>query len=171
MQKKSELVKAIILLPGLVLIGIPGTLLHIFRPFYFLCEFGFPLIFIPLVFSALLLFSGIIFIYKTVSLFTTVGHGTPAPWMPPTHFVVRGPYCYVRNPMILSVLSILLAESILFGSVSILGWFCLFWVVNTFYFIWFEEPGLVNRFGNDYLVYKKNVRRWIPRISPWEQDN
>jgi protein-S-isoprenylcysteine O-methyltransferase Ste14 len=30
-----------------------------------------------------------------------------------------------------------------------------------------EEPGLVKRFGEDYLSYKRNVPRWIPRWTPW----
>jgi hypothetical protein len=31
-----------------------------------------------------------------------------------------------------------------------------------------EEPGLVKRFGADYLAYKQNVPRWIPRSRGWE---
>ena len=27
---------------------------------------------------------------------------------------------------------------------------------------------LVNRFGEEYLTYKRNVPRWIPRLTPWE---
>jgi hypothetical protein len=33
-----------------------------------------------------------------------------------------------------------------------------------------EEPMLVGRFGHDYLFYKKHVRRWIPRLIPWDPD-
>ena len=31
-----------------------------------------------------------------------------------------------------------------------------------------EEPGLLKRFGEEYLTYKRNVPRWIPRLTPWE---
>jgi protein-S-isoprenylcysteine O-methyltransferase Ste14 len=27
-----------------------------------------------------------------------------------------------------------------------------------------EEPGLEKRFGNSYVVYKRTVGRWIPRL-------
>src|SRR5204863_8426316 len=47
----------------------------------------------------------------TLRLFVTVGRGTLAPWDPPKHLVVRGPYRYVRNPMISGVLFVLSGES------------------------------------------------------------
>jgi hypothetical protein len=31
-----------------------------------------------------------------------------------------------------------------------------------------EERDLKNRFGEDYLIYKKNVPRWLPRFKPWQ---
>ena len=31
-----------------------------------------------------------------------------------------------------------------------------------------EEPGLVNRFGEDYEEYRRNVPRWVPRLRAWE---
>ena len=30
-----------------------------------------------------------------------------------------------------------------------------------------EEPGLEKRFGAEYVEYKRNVPRWIPRLKPW----
>src|SRR4051812_31798154 len=44
--------------------------------------------------------------------------GTPAPPLPTAHLVVVGPYRYVRNPMYLAVLSIILGQAVLFGSVA-----------------------------------------------------
>ncbi len=38
--------------------------------------------------------------------------------------------------------------------------------VNATYIPLSEEPGLVNRFVEDYLDYKRNVPRWIPRWTP-----
>ena len=60
--------------------------------------------------------SGLALAVWTTSLFRTVGEGTPAPWAPPKKLVVRGPYRHVRNPMITSVLLMLGAESLFFGS-------------------------------------------------------
>src|SRR3954454_91996 len=42
--------------------------------------------------------------------------GPPAPPMPTAHLVVVGPYRYVRNPMYLAVLAIILGQALLFGS-------------------------------------------------------
>ncbi len=171
MYKNNELIKAIILLPGSALLLIPGLILYFTRPVYFLFGNEFPKAFIFAGIALVVTLVGLFFAIKTVALFVTIGDGTPGPWAPPKHFVVRGPYCYVRNPMLLSVLSILLGEGIFFGSFPILIWCGSFWFINTIYFIWFEEPGLEKRFGGSYLEYKKNVRRWIPRFSPWEHIN
>lgn len=170
MNKNTELLKAIIVLPGTSLILIPAIILYLTWPLNFLCGFGFPTAWIPLAVGVLFMLTGILLSLKTVVLFLMVGDGTPAPWAPPRNFVVSGPYRYVRNPMLLSVLSILLGEAIFFGSFPILIWCVAFWIINTIYFIWFEEPSLVLRFGNDYMDYKKNVRRWLPRLTPWNQN-
>ena len=64
--------------------------------------------------------------FWTASLFVRVGQGTPAPWDPPKNLVVRGPYRHVRNPMISSVLFMLLGEALIFQSWPIGGWGCFF---------------------------------------------
>ena len=99
------------------------------------------------------------------------GDGTLAPWDPPRKLVVRGMYRYVRNPMISGVLGLLLGEAIFFGSMPILEWFVFFAVLNAVYMPLREEPGLVARFGDDYLEYKRHVPRWIPRLTPWQGDS
>ena len=30
-----------------------------------------------------------------------------------------------------------------------------------------EEPGLEKRFGDSCREYRRNVRRWLPRVTPW----
>jgi protein-S-isoprenylcysteine O-methyltransferase Ste14 len=39
--------------------------------------------------------------------------------------------------------------------------------VNAIYIPLLEEPGLERRFGADYVLYKRNVPRWIPRLRAW----
>jgi hypothetical protein len=34
-----------------------------------------------------------------------------------------------------------------------------------------DEPGLVKRFGDEYLRYRNNVPRWMPRLSPWKNNS
>jgi len=111
--------------------------------------------------------AGLYLLVTTIRLFWDVGKGTLAPWAPPKKLVVSGPYRYVRNPMISGVLLVLLGESVVFGSVAIFIWAILFFIINHFYFIFSEEPGLVRRFGEEYLRYRENVPRWLPRLKPW----
>jgi protein-S-isoprenylcysteine O-methyltransferase Ste14 len=51
---------------------------------------------------------------------------------------------------------------------ALLMWFLTFCFVNVIYIPVVEERGLEERFGDDYLLYKKNVPRWIPRARAWE---
>jgi len=106
---------------------------------------------------------GVLLVCQTVALFATVGKGTLAPWDPPQRFVVLGPYRYVRNPMISGVLSILLGEAIFFGSVPLLVWFSAFFAINALVIPLVEEPQLERRFGGDYVAYKREVPRWVPK--------
>jgi protein-S-isoprenylcysteine O-methyltransferase Ste14 len=69
--------------------------------------------------------------------------------------------------MISGVFCMLLGEAILLGSIAVLGWFIFFLVGNMLYIPLVEEPGLVRRFGGAYLLYKRNVPRWISRLRPW----
>jgi len=90
-----------------------------------------------------------------------------APWSPTRKLVTNGIYAYVRNPMILGVFIVLIGESLTFHSINIFAWALVFFIINSIYFIVSEEPGLANRFGREYLEYKQNVPRWIPRLNPW----
>jgi protein-S-isoprenylcysteine O-methyltransferase Ste14 len=87
--------------------------------------------------------------------------------MPTQKLVVRGIYRHVRNPMISGVCAILLGEALVFGSFNLLFWFGFVVLLNMIYLPLVEEPGLEERFGDDYLRYKQNVPRWIPRLRPW----
>jgi protein-S-isoprenylcysteine O-methyltransferase Ste14 len=137
---------------------------------YFICDPGNALVADRIVIQAggfILLLSGLSLFVYTVYLFNTVGHGTLAPWHATPRLVVRGPYQYCRNPMITGVLFILIGEFLIFRSTNLLLWACLFFIVNTSYFILKEEPDLLKRFGTDYQRYKKHVPMWIPKLTPY----
>lgn len=121
--------------------------------------------------GTLLVAAGLTLVVRTVRLFATEGRGTLAPWDPPQRIVVRGPYRYVRNPMISGVMAILLGESALLGSLSVVLWFVVFVLINATYIPLYEEKGLIRRFGDDYLGYCRAVPRWIPRPTPWQPSN
>lgn len=111
---------------------------------------------------------GLTLVGWTVALLVRVGRGTLAPWDPTTRLVVRGPYRHVRNPMISGVLSILLGEAALLGSVPLLLWAGAFLLVNAVYMPLLEERSLRRRFGEDYDDYCAHVPRWVPLARAWE---
>jgi protein-S-isoprenylcysteine O-methyltransferase Ste14 len=80
-------------------------------------------------------------------------------------------YLYVRNPMILDVIVVLLGEAALLQSRAILLWAVLVFANNTVYFNFSEEPGLEKCFEEEYLGYKRDVPRWRPRLKPWKTEN
>ncbi|HZE16061.1 MAG TPA: isoprenylcysteine carboxylmethyltransferase family protein [Mycobacterium sp.] len=108
----------------------------------------------------------------TVVLFHRVGKGTLGVGNvmgEPVNLVVSGPYRHVRNPMITGVLCILLGEAAVTASPWLLLWFAIFFTVQVIAIRFWEEPHLVRRFGSEYVDYRRNVPRWIPRISARQQ--
>jgi protein-S-isoprenylcysteine O-methyltransferase Ste14 len=101
--------------------------------------------------------------------FVTEGRGTLAPWDPPRRLVVRGPYRYVRNPMISGVVLILFGEALVLLSRPHLIWALVFLGINGVYIPLLEEPLLAERFGADYREYCRHVPRLVPRLRPWER--
>jgi protein-S-isoprenylcysteine O-methyltransferase Ste14 len=95
--------------------------------------------------------------------FTFIGKGTPAPIDAPKTLVVQGPYRWVRNPMYLAVLSVILGQALLFRSVLLVGYALLVWVVVHLFVVFIEEPSLRGQFGGSYEEYLRQVPRWIPR--------
>lgn len=98
--------------------------------------------------------------------FAKQGRGTLSPLDPAQHLVVRGLYRYVRNPMYVGVMIILLGETLLFGSLKMLGYAALVFVLFNFFIRLHEEPHLRRQFGHEYEDYCNKVGRWLPR-RPW----
>ncbi len=119
------------------------------------------------VFGVPLAVAGLLLMARTITLFARVGRGTLAPWDPTSRLVIRGPYRHVRNPMISGVMAVLLGEAVFFGSWALAVWFACFALVNAVWMPLVEEPGLEQRFGDDYRAYREAVPRWIPRLRAW----
>ena len=111
---------------------------------------------------------GLVLFASSLRRFATEGEGTLAPWDPPRRLVVRGPYRYVRNPMISGVILILFGEALLILSRAHFMWALTFFAINAVYIPLFEEPQLAGRFGEDYEEYRRNVPRLVPRLRPSE---
>jgi protein-S-isoprenylcysteine O-methyltransferase Ste14 len=97
-------------------------------------------------------------------MFAVVGRGTPGPWDAPAHVVVTGPYRWVRNPIYLAALLVVVGEACLFLSVPLLAYAGAMAVLFHIFVIGYEEPTLARRFGEAYLDYRRKVPRWRPRI-------
>ncbi|NUQ11048.1 MAG: isoprenylcysteine carboxylmethyltransferase family protein [Gemmatimonadaceae bacterium] len=95
--------------------------------------------------------------------FARRGRGTLSPVDPPTVLVVAGLYRHVRNPMYLSVLTILLGQIIITRSLQLLGYAALFFALANLFVIGYEERALRRRFGESYDTYRRSVGRWLPR--------
>jgi protein-S-isoprenylcysteine O-methyltransferase Ste14 len=120
--------------------------------------------------GALLLAVGAFLFAASLRRFATEGKGTLAPWDPPRRLVVRGPYRYVRNPMISGVGVILCGEALLLLSARHAAWAAAFLAINLIVIPLVEEPMLEARFGEPYREYRRHVPRIFPRLSPWDSD-
>ncbi len=102
--------------------------------------------------------------------FGRTGHGTPAPIAPPQRLVVVGFYRYVRNPMYLGFAAGWIGLWIVFARAN---WAAIIAVSAValgvdLFVMFYEEPALRSKFGEEYLEYCSNVRRWLPRLHPWK---
>jgi protein-S-isoprenylcysteine O-methyltransferase Ste14 len=112
--------------------------------------------------------AGVGLFVSTVRLFAIRGRGTLAPWDPPIRLVVAGPYRYLRHPMISGVALVLAGETLTLERTGLAIWLAAFVAVNAVYLPLVEEPALRRRFGSDYDRYMRHVRRWVPRLGPWD---
>jgi protein-S-isoprenylcysteine O-methyltransferase Ste14 len=111
--------------------------------------------------------AGLVLFGTSLRRFAVDGRGTLAPWDPPRRLVVRGPYRYVRNPMISGVFFVLVGEALILRSPPHGIWAAAFLAINSIYIPLIEEPGLADRFGADYREYCRHVPRIVPTTRPW----
>ena len=84
-------------------------------------------------------------------------------WDAPRHVVDVGPYAWVRNPMYLAVFLVVAGEALMFLSVPLLLYLGAVALIVTLFVIGYEEPTLTERFGDEYIAYRRRVPRWLPR--------
>lgn len=146
----------IILFPGTVTVYIPYQLLApvtILKPaFWSLHQYA----------TALLLVIGAAILLKSIWSFARVGRGTLAPFDETNKLIVVGLYRYVRNPMYVGVMIILLAESWFFWSNRLLIYTGVCFVVANILVIGYEENRLRYKYGDEFRRYCERVGRWIP---------
>ncbi len=112
--------------------------------------------------GAILVVLGAILGLACAGAFISRGQGTPAIFDAPRAFVAIGPYRYVRNPMYIGGLALLIGFGLYERSVSILFLALLCFALVHLFVVFYEEPTLTRRFGSSYQEYLQAVRRWIP---------
>ena len=145
-----------VFVPGIVAVYIPYRIIREqYNPHYI--EWG-----ILQIISVVIIFFGAVIYFRCLWDFAVTGRGTPAPIDAPKHLVIKGLYRYVRNPMYIGVLMIILGWAAFFISYATLLYLALVWVVFQCFIMFIEEPVLHRKFGNSYKDYCKQVKRWIP---------
>jgi protein-S-isoprenylcysteine O-methyltransferase Ste14 len=109
--------------------------------------------------------AGVAFLLHSFALFA-LHRGTPAPVAPTETLVVTGAYRFVRNPMYLSVLTIILGQALLFGSWGLVMYAGVALVAVVAFVKGYEEPTLTRTYGEQYLDYRRRVPGWWPRLRP-----
>ena len=160
MKFSRPLIKAFLIFPINVMGVIPTFLVWCSRPGGVLERFPYSFSNVRSLVAMLLIAVGAGLCWKTVSLFIEYGEGTPAPFDPPRKLVIRGPYIYMRNPMMVAVCLVLSGEALLFASVPLGLWFLFFFGLCLILIPLWEEPDLEKRFGEAYREYKQKVPRW-----------
>jgi len=140
-----------------------------FFPHWFARSKGVPFEAQPNTAAIVLLVIGGLIVVRCVWDFAWTGRGTPAPFDPPRHLVVRGLYRWVRNPMYVGMGIVLAGEALLIPSIAgeMVIMIVILWAVINGFIMLYEEPKLRELFGDEYKLYCENVRRWIPRLTPW----
>ena len=146
----------IVLFPGTVTVFIPYRLLAPFSvsgpKSWSLTQFV----------AVIILSIGAVILFKSIWSFARVGKGTLAPFDETQKLIVVGLYRYVRNPMYVGVILILLTESWIFWSTTLLTYTALCFIIANILIIGYEENRLRFKYGDEFRHYCKHVGRWIP---------
>ena len=110
--------------------------------------------------GGLLIAAGAATLLGSFAQFALEGRGTPAPPAPTEHLVVRGVYRYVRNPMYLAVLAVIVGQALLLGYAAIVA------AAFAAFVYGYEQPTLARRYGGEYEAYRRAVPAWWPRLVP-----
>jgi len=117
--------------------------------------------------GGMLIIAGVPGVVDSFARFALEGLGTPAPVAPPQKLVVTGLYRYVRNPIYIALVAVILGQALLFGDERLLWYGALLWLFFHVWVVVIEEPTLKQTFGAEYESFRNNVPRWIPRLAPW----
>ena len=118
--------------------------------------------------GGILIIVGVPGLVDSFARFALEGLGTPAPIAPTQKLVVTGLYRYVRNPIYIAVVAVILGQALLFGDSRLLWYGAGLWLFFHVWVVAIEEPGLEQTFGAEFETFRTNVPRWIPRLTAWQ---
>jgi protein-S-isoprenylcysteine O-methyltransferase Ste14 len=111
-----------------------------------------------------LVVTGLVFGLWSIYVQFTIGHGTPAPMMPTHKLVILKPYSYCRNPMSFGAILLYLGIAVWVGSPSAVVLIILFAIFLIAYNKLIEERELQERYGSEYLEYKRRTPFLLPKL-------
>jgi protein-S-isoprenylcysteine O-methyltransferase Ste14 len=103
--------------------------------------------------------------------FVVEGLGTPAPVAPTANLVVGGLYRFIRNPMYVAVVAVVVGQALLLWQPSLLLYAALLAATFVLFVLGYEQPALHRQFGASYEEYRRAVPAWRPRLRPWRPDH
>jgi protein-S-isoprenylcysteine O-methyltransferase Ste14 len=86
-----------------------------------------------------------------------------------TFLITNGPFSYVRNPLYVGNMMLYAGVGIM--SMALFPWMLLV-AISWFYLQYYlivtrEEEYLAATFGGEFDAYRRNVRRFVPRLTPY----
>lgn len=152
-----------------IFVCIPAVIVVLFFAMKIDKRFGFqPFLASPYNIILFILFSilGAFMVWQAYTYLVIIGEGSPCPQLGGTRkLITSGPYSLVRHPSVIGKLLGIIGLGCLFKStVFTFVIIPLLFVWSAFYNRFIQEKGCVEKFGREYLEYRKRVPMFIPRL-------
>lgn len=103
---------------------------------------------------------GFLLAFDSISRFIKAKTGV-VPFSESTTLITEGFYKYTRNPMYVGMNSFLLGLMLILKNPLNLIFLIIFFFIVRNMFVLKEEVQMEDTFGEDFLTYKRKVRRWL----------
>jgi protein-S-isoprenylcysteine O-methyltransferase Ste14 len=118
-----------------------------------------------------LVVAGAMVLVHAFGRFVVEGLGTPAPVAPTARLVVGGLYRFIRNPMYVAVVAVVVGQALLLWQHALLLYAAVLAATFVLFVLGYEQPTLRRQFGSSYEEYRRAVPAWWPRLRPWRPDH
>src|SRR3954447_23824224 len=99
--------------------------------------------------------TGAMVLVQAFGRFVVEGLGTPAPVAPTAHLVVGGLYRFVRNPMYVAVVAVIIGQAMLLWQPVLLRYAVVVAAAFVLFVLGYEQPALRRQFGSSYENYRR----------------